>query len=165
MKAAFSSVRYNITVNTPDPHQHTAKPSAPRRGLHRWVDSFGSLSAFVCALHCALLPFVLALLPALGLGVLATAGFEYGYVAFATVLALSSLWLGYRRHRVYRALAFLVPGLLAVWGGILVPELHENAIVHAITMTFGGTLIAVAHLINLRLTHGHVHDASCAHSH
>lgn len=165
MKAAFSPVRYNITVNTPAPHSHAAKPSAPRRGLHRWVDSFGSLSAFVCAIHCALLPFVLALLPALGLGVLATAGFEYGYVAFATVLALASLWLGYRRHRVYRALAFLVPGLLAVWGGILVPELHENAIVHAITMTFGGTLIAVAHLINLRLTHGHVHDASCAHSH
>lgn len=165
MKAAFSLVRYNITVNTPDPHSHAAKSSVPRRGLHRWVDSFGSLSAFVCAIHCALLPFVLALLPALGLGVLATAGFEYGYVAFATVLALASLWLGYRRHRVYRALAFLVPGLLAVWGGILVPELHENAIVHAITMTFGGTLIAVAHLINLRLTHGHVHDASCTHSH
>lgn len=165
MKPAFSPVRYNITVSTPDPHSHPAKPSAPRRGLHRWVDSFGSVSAFVCAIHCALLPFVLALLPALGLGVLATAGFEYGYVAFATVLALASLWLGYRRHRVYRALAFLVPGLLAVWGGILLPELHENAIIHAVTMTFGGTLIAVAHLINLRLTHGHVHDASCAHSH
>ena len=165
MKAASNSVRYNITVNTPDPHAHPAKHAAPRRGLHRWVDSFGSVSALVCAIHCALVPFVLALLPALGLGVLATAGFEYGYVAFATVLALASLWLGYRRHRVYRALAFLVPGLLAVWGGILLPELHENAIVHAVTMTFGGTLIAVAHLINLRLTHGHVHDASCAHSH
>jgi hypothetical protein len=32
-------------------------------------------------------------------------------------------------------------------------------------MTFGGTLVAVAHLVNLRLTHGHVHDASCAHAH
>lgn len=164
MKAAFSLVRYNITVSPPTPSRNPNTPSAPRR-VHRWVDSFGSISALVCAIHCALLPFVLALLPALGLGVLATTGFEYGYVAFATVLALSSLWLGYRRHRVYRALAFLVPGLLAVWGGILVPELHENTIVHAITMTFGGTLIAVAHLINLRLTHGHVHDASCAHSH
>ena len=28
-----------------------------------------------------------------------------------------------------------------------------------------GTLIAVAHLINLRLNHGHVHDASCQHAH
>ncbi|MFT3807542.1 MerC domain-containing protein [Arenimonas sp.] len=133
--------------------------------LNRLLDRLGAAGSLLCAIHCALLPFVLALLPALGLGVLATSDFEYGYVAFATVLALASLWMGYRRHRVYRALAFLVPGLLAVWGGILLPELHENAIVHAVTMTFGGTLIAVAHLVNLRLTHGHVHDASCAHSH
>jgi hypothetical protein len=30
-------------------------------------------------------------------------------------------------------------------------------------MTFGGTLVGLAHLANLRLNHGHVHDASCAH--
>ncbi|HMB56181.1 MAG TPA: MerC domain-containing protein [Arenimonas sp.] len=130
-----------------------------------WVDSLGTAGALICAIHCALLPFVLAVLPALGLGILASSGFEYGYVAFASVLALASLWQGYRRHRVYRALAFLVPGLVAVWAGVLMPSLHENVIAHAVTMTFGGTLIAVAHLINLRLTHGHVHDAGCAHSH
>ena len=27
----------------------------------------------------------------------------------------------------------------------------------------GGLLVGVAHLVNLRLNHGHVHDASCAH--
>ena len=27
----------------------------------------------------------------------------------------------------------------------------------------GGVLVGVAHLVNLRLNHGHVHDASCAH--
>ena len=26
-----------------------------------------------------------------------------------------------------------------------------------------GTLVGLAHLANLRLNHGHVHDASCAH--
>src|SRR4249919_254084 len=130
-----------------------------------WVDSLGTAGALICAIHCALLPFVLAVLPALGLGILASSGFEYGYVAFASVLALASLWQGYRRHRVYRALAFLVPGLMAVWAGVVVPVLHENVVRHAVTMTLGGTLIAIAHLINLRLTHGHVHDAGCAHSH
>jgi hypothetical protein len=133
--------------------------------LVAWIDSFGSASAFVCAAHCALLPFLLALLPAIGLGLLASSSFEYGYVAFASVLALASLWQGYLRHRVYRALGFLVPGLTAVWAGILVPALHEGLVAHAVTMTFGGTLIAVAHLVNLRLTHGHVHDAACAHGH
>ena len=141
------------------------QPTRKRWGFPAWIDSLGSGAALVCAIHCAVLPFALAVLPALGLGILASAGFEYGYVAFATVLALTSLWQGFRRHRVYRALAFLIPGLMAVWAGVLVPALHEDIIRHAVTMTLGGTLIAVAHLINLRLTHGHVHDAGCAHGH
>ncbi|MCC6756807.1 MAG: MerC domain-containing protein, partial [Arenimonas sp.] len=36
---------------------------------------------------------------------------------------------------------------------------------HAVVMTAGGILIAVAHLVNLRLSHGHVHDANCRHGH
>ncbi|MGO4777142.1 MerC domain-containing protein, partial [Lysobacter sp. 2RAB21] len=31
------------------------------------------------------------------------------------------------------------------------------------TMTCGGVLVGLAHLTNLRLNHGHIHDASCAH--
>jgi hypothetical protein len=34
---------------------------------------------------------------------------------------------------------------------------------HAIVMTVGGMLVGLAHLLNLRLNHWHVHDASCAH--
>jgi hypothetical protein len=138
---------------------------AARRAPGAWVDTFGSTAAALCAVHCAVLPFVLALLPALGLEVLSATWWEVPYVAFASVLALASLWQGYRRHRAYRALAFLVPGLVAVWAGVLVPALHEHAVRHAVAMTFGGTLVAVAHLVNLRLSHGHVHDATCKHAH
>jgi hypothetical protein len=144
----------------------TPMPAGRKRGRFGVLaDSLGSAAAMVCAVHCALLPFVLAALPALGLGVFAATWWETPYVAFASVLALASLWLGFRRHRVYRALAFLVPGLVAVWAGLLVPALHDDLVRHAVAMTFGGTLIAVAHLVNLRLTHGHVHDASCSHAH
>jgi hypothetical protein len=155
-----------MTRNPPDLSHATFLPMPVRRGrLGAWADSIGSVAAIVCAAHCALLPFVLAALPALGLGMLAVQQWEMPYVAFASMLAMASLWLGFRRHRVYRALVFLVPGLVAVWAGLLVPALHEDVVRHAVTMTFGGTLIAVAHLVNLRLTHGHVHDASCAHNH
>lgn len=165
--AIAGSAPHVIMLQMRHPPHSDRSPASPRKqlGFLRWADSFGSISAIVCAVHCALLPFLIAMLPAFGLSVLATSGFEYGYVAFATALALTSLWLGYRRHRVYRALAFLVPGLAAVWSGILWPFVHEDAIRHAVVMTCGGTLIAVAHLINLRLTHGHVHDANCAHGH
>ena len=53
--------------------------------------------------------------------------------------------------------------LAALWLGIGHEPLHHDAILHAVTMTFGGTLVGLAHLANLRLSHGHVHDATCAH--
>jgi len=112
--------------------------------------------------HCALLPIALALLPTLGFGLLASQGFEFFYVAFATALALTSLVQGYRRHRIHRALSFAVPGLLAVWAGVSLPAIHEDVVAHAVVMTFGGTLIAIAHLINLKLTHSHAAETRCA---
>ncbi len=130
-----------------------------------FIDKFGSAASVFCALHCALLPILLALLPALGIGFLAWSGLEWAFVCFASLLGLVSLWMGYQRHRVYRALLFLIPGLFLVWAGVLAPSIHHTVVLHAVVMSVGGTLIAVAHLINLRLNHGHVHDASCHHAH
>lgn len=124
---------------------------ARRLTLLTWIDSLGSVSATLCAVHCALLPLAIALLPVLGLGVLASAGFEQGFVLFATLLGVSSLSQGYRRHRVATALAWLVPGLLAVWAGVYMPLLHESPAGHVIAMATGSTSIATAHLINLKL--------------
>ena len=64
-----------------------------------------------------------------------------------------------------RALWLLIPGLAVLWIGILYPPLHHSVVPHAVAMTFGGTLVGLAHLANLRLNHGHVHDATCAHGH
>ena len=133
--------------------------------FRQFIDKFGSAASVLCALHCALLPLLIAILPALGIGFLAWSGFEWVFVCFATLLGLVSLWMGYQRHRIYRALLFLVPGLALVWMGVLVPAIHESIVTHAVVMSMGGTLIAVAHLINLRLNHGHVHDATCHHAH
>ena len=97
------------------------------------------------------------------MGILASSGFESGFVIFATALAVVSLWHGYRRHRAYHAMAFLAPGLVLLWAGLLIPALHESNIAHAVAMSIGGTLVAVAHLVNLRLSQGHVHGVGCTH--
>jgi hypothetical protein len=131
--------------------------------IAHWVDRLGSVGATLCAIHCALLPFALALLPMLSLGILASPGFEIGFVGFATLMAISSLWHGYRHHRAYHAFLLLVPGLLALWAGILVPFLHHVRLAHAITMSVGGALVALAHLANMRLSQGHVHDQHGTH--
>ncbi len=138
--------------------------SSPRQThLAVVADSVGAIGAALCAVHCAIMPLLLALLPVAGVVVLGEPSAEFGYVAFASALGLFSLWRSFRRHRAFRAFAFLGPGLVAVWAGMLAPGLHEDVVLHAATMTLGGTLIAIAHLVNLRLSHGHVHDGACAH--
>jgi hypothetical protein len=142
----------------------TPSPLPLRRGPHplaRWVDSLGTAGAALCAVHCALLPIALALLPVLGLGVLASRSFEVGFVLFATALATASLWHGYRHHRAYHAFLWLVPGLLLLYAGVFVPALHESVLAHAIIMSVGGSLVALAHLANMRLSRGHVHPSKC----
>ena len=133
------------------------------RAAHLHLDRLGATGSLLCALHCALLPVLIALLPALGIATWMNDSFEAGFVVFATLLGLFTLIQGYRRHRAVRALWLLLPGLAALWLGIGYEPLHHDAILHAVTMTFGGTLVGLAHLANLRLTHGHVHDATCAH--
>ncbi|MFT4248763.1 MAG: MerC domain-containing protein [Pseudomonas sp.] len=131
--------------------------------LRRLLDRFGATGSLLCAVHCAVLPLVLALAPSLGLSFWLGDGVERTIVVFVTLLGLFSLLLGYRRHHALRALGVLLPGLVALWAGLLYAPLHHAVVPHAMVMTLGGTLVAVAHLVNLRLNHGHVHDASCAH--
>ena len=130
---------------------------------HRLLDRLGATGSLLCAVHCALLPLLIALLPSLGVSAWLGEGFEQVFVLFATLFGLAVLVSSYRRHRAVRALGLLIPGLLVLWVGILYAPLHHSVVPHAVAMTFGGTLVGLAHLANLRLNHGHVHDATCAH--
>lgn len=125
--------------------------SAPESAL-RHADRVGFAASFLCAVHCALLPVALALLPALGLNLGGWIDFDQAFVIFATLLGLTTLSLGYRRHRAFRAWALLLPGLALVWLGAFSP-LHDHTLGHAAIMVAGGLLLAAAHLLNLRLTH------------
>ncbi|RZA16782.1 MAG: MerC domain-containing protein [Lysobacteraceae bacterium] len=133
--------------------------------LHVVLDRMGATGSLVCALHCALLPVLIALLPSLGVSALVAPGLEVAFVLYASLFGLAVLVWSYRRHRALRALGLLVPGLLVLWVGILYPPLHHSVVPHAVAMTFGGTLVGLAHIANLRLNHGHIHDATCAHGH
>ncbi|MBA3485746.1 MAG: MerC domain-containing protein [Lysobacter sp.] len=129
----------------------------------RLLDRFGAYGSLLCAVHCALLPLLLALMPTFGLAAVFGDTFERGFVVFATLLGLFSVVWGYRRHRAVRALWLLIPGLVLLWSGVLFRPLHESLLLHAVAMTAGGSLVAFAHLANLRLNHRHVHSASCGH--
>ena len=136
----------------------------PARHHTPLLDRLGAAGSLLCAIHCALLPVVIAVLPSLGIAAwLGADGFEQAFVVFATLLGLYTMIGGYRRHRAVRALWLLLPGLAVLWIGVLYAPLHHALVPHAVAMTLGGTLVGLAHLANLRLNHGHVHDATCAH--
>jgi hypothetical protein len=138
-----------------------ASVPSPRR-LATLVDRVGAAASMLCAVHCALLPFVLALLPLIGLEFLAGHTFERIFVACAATLACASLLSAYRRHRRPHALFLMVPGIALLVLGIAV-DLDLHVVVHTASVVTGGVLVASAHVVNLVLAHRH-HHAACKHA-
>jgi len=122
------------------------------------ADRIGFAASFLCALHCALLPVLLALMPLLGTKLAGMEGIDTVFVAFVSVLGITTMTLGWRRHREWPAVLLLLAGLALLWTDS-VTHLHEHTILHAVVMTLGGLSVAAAHFLNLRLTHAH--SASC----
>lgn len=125
------------------------------------ADRFGATASFLCALHCALLPALIAVLPALGLGFLADHAFERAFVSFSVVLAVTSLFFGFRRHHRLAAFLFMVPGVVLLLVGVLI-DIDHTGTFHAVMVSIGGLLVMCAHIANLRLAHVHTHDRNCA---
>lgn len=146
-------------------------PVADATKSARWwhlADRVGATASFLCAVHCALLPFVLTVLPLLGLGFLAGHRFERGFVTFAATLALFVLLSGYRRHHRLLPLLLALPGLALLLLGVTWGLAYPIA-VHSTLVTCGGLLVASAHFVNLYIDRrrghaaAHVHGAQCAH--
>ncbi len=141
--------------------QSTASAQTAKTAV--WVDRLGASASLLCAVHCALVPIVLAAIPSVGAGFLSSELYENIFAVFASALAASSVGLSYYRHKRYFAWWFLVPGMIALWFERLFDAIHHDVVMHAIVMTLAGTLVGLSHLINLKLSHGHVHDSSCKH--
>jgi hypothetical protein len=142
--------------STPVPDATPAPPST--------LDRLGATGSLLCAVHCAVLPVVLALVPSLGIAAWFGENFEQAFAVFATGLGLMTMVWGYRRHRDVRALSLLLPGLAILWFGVLFEPLDAWPFAHGLVMATGGALVGFAHIANLRLHHGaHVHGPGCAH--
>lgn len=140
------------------------QPSTETRG--RWYDRLGAATATLCAVHCAALPLAMAFLPAFGLEFLASHEFEGFFLAFTSVFAALSVGHSVRAHGRFFAWPLLVAGLVILFAERFVPAIHDHVLLHALTMTAAGSLVAAAHLVNLRLAHGRVGGSACAaHAH
>ena len=110
-------------------------------------DALGITTSILCAIHCAALPLVAAVLPVMGISWVHNAVFEYGMIGAAFGIGTWALWHGFSRHH-----RRLLPWGLFVAGMIL---LIAKQIWHQYELRllpFAVILIVAAHLVNFRLT-------------
>ncbi len=115
-------------------------------GAH--LDFIGFSTSIACAIHCALLPFLISTLPFLGLGFLDNPWIEYSIILFSFFLALFALVHGYLRHhkKTLPINIVSVGFLLIAIGQIWAP--HE---LEFIITPLGAILVGLAHYANWRL--------------
>ncbi|MCG8406956.1 MAG: MerC domain-containing protein [Phycisphaerales bacterium] len=95
----------------------TSTPGALRDGL-------GVVASLLCAIHCAAMPFVIGLLPLIGLGFLADAAFHQWMAVICLAIAISSFVPGWRQHRR------LIPGMTAFGGIVLITAAAYSGSTH-----------------------------------
>lgn len=115
-------------------------------GLH--LDFIGFVGSTLCAIHCAIVPILIAM------GLFKSAFFsehqqyEDVFVFGAALIALISLSQSYfRKHRN------ILPLLISASGFVLILLFHHDhgSMTSAVAMIFAGLMVAGAHFFNWRL--------------
>jgi tetrahydromethanopterin S-methyltransferase subunit C len=110
-------------------------------------DALGITASILCAIHCAVLPLVVASLPVLGVNIVHNASFEYGMIGLAFIVGTWALAHGFRRHhRQYTPWLLFTGGMLF----LIAKQLWHTYEFRL--LPFAVILIIVAHILNYRLS-------------
>jgi hypothetical protein len=111
------------------------------------LDNLGMTASTLCAIHCALVPIFITVLPLIGLGFLANPWFEWGMIILAFIIGVSSISSSYfRMHKRLLPLLLLIIGFTI----IILGHLFITGWLEGIIVPLGGFTIATAHFINYR---------------
>lgn len=113
-------------------------------------DKTGAIFSWICAVHCLTLPFLAAILPVVGLSVLANEFTEYVFIGISVLIALFSLIPAYfNEHGKMRTLLLFAAGISFI---VFADRLFEENLFGKIAFVFtGAILITLSHFINHRL--------------
>lgn len=112
------------------------------------LDKLGMWLSGACAIHCAVLPVMIAFGVGSGLSWMLNHEFELIFLSISLCIASYSLIEGYLR--VHNNLSVVVLALIGFVMLIIGHEMSSMAIT-AILSTIGGMCILISHLINYRL--------------
>jgi len=112
------------------------------------LDRAGMSASLACAVHCAVFPLVLVVLPALGLAWLDSEWIDWTMVLLATGIALSAHRGGFTMHRRCLPTSVAVVGLLTIVTTICL--LKDNAS-QPYMQASGAAVVANSHFLNRHL--------------
>jgi hypothetical protein len=130
----------------------------------RALDHAGMSASLACAVHCAVLPLLLAALPAIGLAWLDSPWVDWTMVVLAACIALRAHRGGYMLHRRCLPMGVAVAGVVIIVTAI---SLLKGSATHHYIQASGGVVIASSHFFNRRLCRScvacgsHGSDVSC----
>lgn len=110
------------------------------------VDKVGATSSFICAIHCALLPLLISVLPLVGLGFLMDETIERIILFVAIILAVVSSCWGFRVHK--NCIVIITFSTAIIFLGIG-SHLHDSG--GHLLITIGGLVLVLSHMINHHL--------------
>jgi len=114
----------------------------------RSLDRAGASASLVCAVHCAVLPLVLAAVPAIGLAWLDSPWVDWTMVVVAAFLAWRAHKAGFVTHRRCLPAGVAAFGLVLIVGTICL--LKGSASQHYIQAS-GAVVVASSHFLNRHL--------------
>ncbi|MBK1875384.1 MerC domain-containing protein [Pelagicoccus mobilis] len=127
----------------------------------KW-DILGIGLSILCGIHCLSVPFLMGVLPMLGLDFMADHGFEWAMMGIIFLVAGVTYFNGYRRHRRAGVWGFFAVGVLIF--AVIRPMLsHDHGHdhfhgfeAHHIATIIGGSVFVLGHWKNW-----HWHKPSC----
>jgi len=121
------------------------------------MDRVGMTASALCAIHCALMPFVITLLPLVGLEFLSNPWVEVAVIALSVLVGMASLIPSYLKyHCKMLPLLMLTIGFILIFGAHLL-GFHE---MEPVLVPLGGFTIAGAHFLNWKFNKPY-HCAAC----
>jgi hypothetical protein len=111
------------------------------------VDRLGAGVSFVCAIHCAIVPFAATILPLVGFGFLADERIERTVLITSIALAGASVCWGIRIHRQRRILLLFGAALFLIFAG----RQFARGSGEAALVVLGAALFVCGHLLNRHL--------------
>ena len=137
-----------------------ADPLLPGQQNGANMDRAATVTSAVCAVHCALAPLVLPLLP-LAVGHIVGPSLEWGFTLTSIVPGVASLGHSYRAlHRSAVPLAWFLIGITVLLPSKLLDERAEALELSAVAS--GASCIILAHILNLRLRRRGALPGRCA---